>query len=178
MKRILFSLMILAVLTSCIGGFYEFMAARYVKPDEARRYKPKGALVFGTIDKENAPFVSLVYFMIRDSQDVTLSINQDFTFFVFDVGRNAKGFTRIGMRYYAFGTDFWINKDLNFNLEENKLNYLGRFIFYQKDILKTYRMVWTNLIEEDVKNLGDFYPDLTNMEVKPVEIKEGMYYLY
>ncbi len=175
MKRFFLSAVLFSLLTSCM---YEFMAARYVKPDEARRYKPKGALVFGTIDKENATFISLVFFMLKKSQDITLSINQDFILFVFDVGENTTGFNRLGMRYYAFGNDFWYNKELDFSVDPDKLNYLGRFIFYEKDLLKPHRVLWTNLIEDDTKNLADFYPDLTNMEIRPVEIKEGLYHLY
>jgi len=179
MKKLLVFTVVFSLLVSCIR-VYEFMTARFVKPDEARRYKSKGALVLGTIDKENAPFLAIVFFMLKKSPDITVAVNQDFTMFVFDVSEITEGFNRIGMRYQAFGIDFWMNKELDFKVEKNKLNYIGRFIFYAKDDIKTHRMVmiWTNLIEEDIKNLNEFYPDLTNMEVSPVEIKDGMYYFY
>lgn len=175
MRRFFFVVMILFVFASCQ---YEFMAARYVKPEEARRYKARGVLVFVTIDKEFAPFLANLYLMIKNSQDITYVVNQDFSMIVFDVNEKASGFERIGMRYQAFGIDFWMNKPIDFKLETNKLNYLGRMIFYAKDSFKPHRMIITNLLEEDLKNLSDFYPDLTNMEIHNVGVKEGLYNFY
>lgn len=177
MRRFVFSMLIFLLVSGCLDKS-EFMSARFVKPEEARRYKSKGVLVFASIDKENAPFLAYLYLMIKNSQDITYVVNQDFSIIVFDVNEKASGYDRIGMRYQAFGVDFWMNKPIDFQLEKDKLNYLGRMIFYAKDAFKPHRMIITNLIDEDIKNLSEFYPDLTNMEIHNVGVKEGLYNFY
>ncbi|MCX7821561.1 MAG: hypothetical protein N2258_07810 [Brevinematales bacterium] len=177
MKKYSYFLLIFFFLSGCLEKS-EFMSARFVKPEEARRYKSKGVLVFASVDKENAPYLAYLYLMIKNSQDITYVVNQDFSLIVFDVNEKANGYDRVGIRYQAFGIDFWLNKPIDFKLETNKLNYLGRMIFYAKDSFKPYRMIITNLLDEDLKNLAEFYPDLTNMEIHNVGIKEGLYNFY
>ncbi len=176
MRRVLFIFVVL-FFVSCLDKS-EFMSARFVKPEEARRYKSKGVLVFASIDKENAPYMQYLYLMIKNSQDITYVVNQDFSVIVFDVNEKASGYDRVGLRYQAFGIDFWMNKPIDFKLEKDKLNYLGRMIFYAKEAFKPHRMIITNLIDEDIKNLSEFYPDLTNMEIHNVGVKEGLYNFY
>jgi len=177
MKEIIFLATLSFLLTSCLD-YTQFKAARYVKPDEARRYRAKGVLVFGTIDKENSPFLANLHFMLKKSEDITYVVNQDFCVFVFDVAENTEGIERMVMMYYNFGVNFWMTQTLPFKVEKDKLNYMGRFIFYAKDNFKPHRVIITNLLEEDIQNLAKDYPDLTNMQVYPVGVREGLYKFY
>ncbi len=174
MKKISLISIFFMLISGCFDKS-EFKAARFIRPDEANRYRTKGALIFGVIDKENAPFLTHLHFMLKKSEDITYVVNKDFVVFVFDVSENTEGLSRMVMQYYSFGANFWMNEDLSFKVSKDKLNYLGRFIFYAKDSFKPHRVLITNLIEEDITNLGFDYPNLTNMQIEFVGIKEGLY---
>lgn len=175
MKRYFF--VVLFFLAGCLDST-DFMKAKFVKPEEVRRYKPKGAYVFATIDIENSQFISAIFFMFGKAEDATFIPSGNFGVFLFDISEKTTGLERIGFRYFAFGTDFWMNKPLYFTIQKGKVNYLGRFIFYEKTMLKPHRALVTNLLDEDLKVLGDYYPELTNMQVEFTGIPEGWYNFY
>jgi hypothetical protein len=151
---------------------------KQIKKEEARRYKTKGTMVFGSINVENYRDVQGIMLMFKNASDASIIAQKEKTYFLLDVPEKCEGLARIGIRLRSAGADEWINGPFSFTLESNKINYIGQIVLLQATMLHADRIYFTNLLDEDKEAFLDEYEDLTNYEFVPTSISNKVFDLY
>ena len=165
-------IVIAAILSSCaVLGMQTNL-----KPENLKRYKVKGAYVYGSVELPPAVLTEQVMIMFTDAPSLNMNVHKDTEYFLIDVPLKCKGITRIGVRYDDQNVikEIWYNKGTSFTIESNKINYLGSFVLTNIDGSQWFwdKLIVTNYFEEDRDDFYTNYSALTKYEFYQVEISK------
>jgi hypothetical protein len=150
---------------------------RTVKPEEYKHYDFKGAMVALCIDREYYQLVTTMMLMFRDTSSFTIFLDNEKNYLILDVPYGCTGISRTGMLTGPQELPEWFYNISQFKLESNKINYLGRFSFFQDEYLNPVNdtLAVSNAFEKDREWFLEYYPPISNKEWAIVPVRYGKF---